>query len=112
MDLNFDRTFIVAELSANHGRDIKIAIETIKAAKNDGADAIKLQTYTANTMTIDSDKKDFVINNGSIWDGQKFYKLYEEAYTPWEWHEELFETAKNEGLICFSTPFDKSQPIM
>lgn len=108
MDLNFDRVFIVAELSANHGKNKKIAIETIKAAKKAGADAIKLQTYTAHTMTIDCDKKDFLINADSIWDGQNFFKLYEEASTPWEWHEELFDIAKQEDLICFSTPFDRS----
>ena len=82
MNLNFKNTFIVAELSANHGRDKKTAIETIKAAKKAGADAIKLQTYKANTMTIDCDKTDFIINSGSIWDGQNFYKLYEKASHP------------------------------
>ncbi|MCX8481997.1 MAG: pseudaminic acid synthase [Crocinitomicaceae bacterium] len=70
-----------------------------------GADAIKLQTYTADTITIDSDKADFIIN-GTIWEGKKLYDLYKEAYTPWEWHEKLFEVAKEEGLICFSSPFD------
>lgn len=108
MNIDFKDVFIVAELSANHGGDIKVAIETIRAAKRAGANAIKLQTYTPNTMTIDSESDDFIINNGSIWDGEKFYELYKKAYTPWEWHEELFEVAKNEGLICFSTPFDKT----
>jgi len=103
-----DKVFIVAELSANHGNSLDIAIETIKAAKRSGADAIKLQTYTPDTLTIDSNKKDFIINNGSIWDGQNFYSLYKKAYTPWEWHQELFEVAKQEDLICFSTPFDHS----
>lgn len=110
-NLNFDtnnKVFIVAELSANHGNSIDIAIETIKAAKRSGADAIKLQTYTPNTLTIDSNKDDFIINNGSLWDGQNFYSLYKNAYTPWEWHQELFEVAKKEGLICFSSPFDKT----
>ncbi len=102
------KVFIIAELSANHGKDINIAIETIKTAKRAGADAIKLQTYTADTMTLNCNQEDFVINNGSIWDGQKFYELYKEAYTPWEWHEKLFEVAKKEGLICFSSPFDKT----
>lgn len=101
------KTFIIAELSANHGHDIEIAKETIRAAKRAGADAIKLQTYTAETITIDCDKPDFVIK-GTIWEGSKLYDLYKEAYTPWEWHAELFETAKEEGLICFSSPFDKT----
>ena len=99
--------FIIAELSANHGHDIEIAKETIRAAKRAGADAIKLQTYTADTITINCDKDDFIIK-GTIWDGKKLYELYQEAYLPWEWHKELFETAKEEGLICFSSPFDKT----
>lgn len=98
---------IIAELSANHGQDIEIAIETIKAAKRAGADAIKFQTYTADTMTIDCDKDDFKIK-GTLWDNRYLYELYQEAYTPWEWHEKLFAVAKEEGLICFSTPFDFS----
>jgi len=107
MDFNFKRVFIVAELSANHGGDINIAIDSIKTAKKSGADAIKLQTYTPNTMTIDSKKTDFIVNGGSIWDGQTFFDLYEKAYTPWEWHLELFKVAREEGIVCFSTPFDK-----
>jgi pseudaminic acid synthase len=99
--------FIIAELSANHNGSIDTAIETIKAAKRAGADCIKLQTYTADTMTIDSNKDDFIIK-GTIWKGQNLYKLYQKAYTPWEWHEKLMNVAKKEGLICFSTPFDKS----
>ena len=95
-------------MSANHNGSLKIAIETIKSAKRAGADAIKLQTYTADTLTLNCNKPDFVINNGSIWDGRRYYDLYQEAYTPWEWHEELFRVAKEEGLICFSTPFDKT----
>lgn len=100
--------FIVAELSANHNGSLDTAIQTIKATKRAGADAIKLQTYTADTLTIDSDKPDFIIKNGSIWDGKSFYDLYQEAFTPWEWHEELFQVAKEEGLVCFSSPFDSS----
>ena len=107
MDLNFKRVFIVAELSANHGGDIKIAIDSIKAAKKSRADAIKLQTYTPNTMTIDSKKTDFIVNGGTIWDGQTYFDLYQKAHTPWEWHLELFKVAREEGLVCFSTPFDK-----
>lgn len=107
MRLNFRKVFIVAELSANHGGDINIAIESIKAAKKSGADAIKLQTYTPNSMTINSNREDFIVSGGSIWDGQSFYDLYKKAYTPWEWHKELFRIANEEGILCFSTPFDK-----
>lgn len=99
---------IVAEMSANHNGSLKNAVETIKATKRTGADAIKLQTYTADTLTLDCQQPDFVINNGSLWDGQNYYQLYKQAYTPWEWHEELFHVAKEEGLVCFSTPFDKT----
>lgn len=102
------KILVVAELSANHQGSLDIAIETIKEAKRCGADAVKLQTYTADTMTINSGLPDFTINNNSIWDGQNFYSLYEKAHTPWEWHKKLFEVAKKEGLICFSTPFDRS----
>ena len=105
---SLDHIFIIAELSANHNGSLDTAIETIRAAKRAGADAIKLQTYTADTLTIDSKKSDFIINNGSIWDGKNFYELYQEAYTPWEWHARLFEVAKEEGLVCFSSPFDKT----
>lgn len=101
------KVFIIAELSANHNGSIETAIETIRAAKRAGADCIKFQTYTADTITIDSNKNDFMIK-GTIWEGKNLYKLYQEAYTPWEWHEELFKVAKEEGLICFSSPFDKT----
>ena len=80
------RVFIIAELSANHNGSIDTAIETIKAAKRAGADCIKLQTYTADTLTIDSNKEDFRIH-GTIWEGKNYYQLYQEAYTPCEWHE-------------------------
>lgn len=96
---------IIAELSANHNGSIETAIATIKAAKRAGANAIKLQTYTADTITIDSNKGDFKIK-GTIWEGKNLYRLYQEAYTPWEWHQTLFDVAKAEGLICFSSPFD------
>jgi pseudaminic acid synthase len=99
--------FIIAELSANHNGSIDTAIETIKAAKRVGANAIKLQTYTADTMTIDCDKDDFIIK-GTIWDGANLHKLYQKAYTPWDWHKKLFEVAAEEGLVCFSSPFDKT----
>jgi pseudaminic acid synthase len=105
---NRENIFIIAELSANHNGSLDTAIATIRAAKRAGADAIKLQTYTADTLTIDSKKSDFIIKNGSIWDGKNFYELYQEAFTPWEWHAKLFEVAKEEGLVCFSSPFDKS----
>jgi pseudaminic acid synthase len=104
---NSSPVFIIAELSANHNGSLETAIETIKAAKRAGADCIKLQTYTADTLTIDCDKDDFLIK-GTIWEGKNYYQLYQEAYTPWEWHEELFKVAKEEGLICFSSPFDKT----
>ena len=100
-------TFIIAELSANHNGSIETAIETIRAAKRAGADCIKLQTYTADTITIDSRKDDFLIK-GTIWDGKNLHDLYQEAYTPWEWHKQLFDAAEEEGLVCFSSPFDKS----
>ncbi len=100
--------FIIAELSANHNGDLEVAKETIRAAKKTGADAIKLQTYTPDTLTIDCDNEYFKIDGGTLWDGKTLYELYGEAYTPWEWHEELFKVAEEEGLICFSSPFDKT----
>ncbi|APY08480.1 pseudaminic acid synthase [Winogradskyella sp. J14-2] len=100
--------FIIAELSANHNGNLDVAIETIKAAKKTGADAIKLQTYTPDTLTIDSDKDYFKIEGGTLWDGKTLHELYGEAYTPWQWHKKLFEVAQQEGLICFSSPFDFS----
>lgn len=104
---NHSPVFIIAELSANHNGSLETALETVRAAKRAGADCIKLQTYTADTITLDSDKPDFVIN-GTIWEGRKLYDLYKEAYTPWEWHAEIYKVAKEEGLICFSSPFDKT----
>ena len=107
-DLNTDGTFIIAELSANHGGKIEIAKETIKAAKEIGANAIKLQTYTADTLTLDSDKEDFIIKGGTLWDNKRLYDLYEEAHLPWEWHKELFDYAREIGIDIFSSPFDKT----
>lgn len=98
--------FIIAELSANHGGDIEIAKETIRAAKRAGADAIKLQTFTADTITLKCQSKDFLINHGTLWDGRYLHDLYSETALPWEWHQELFDTANEEGIICFSSPFD------
>ena len=100
--------YIVAEMSANHLQDKNRALEIIHAAKEAGADAIKLQTYTADTITIDSDKPYFQISGGTIWDGTTLYKLYEEAYTPWEWQPGLCEEAARLGMDCFSSPFDPS----
>ena len=100
--------FIIAELSANHNGSLDNAIATIKAAKKAGANAIKFQTYTADTITLNVKTSDFKITQGTIWDGNYLYDLYKEAYTPWEWHAKLFQVAKEEGLICFSSPFDKS----
>ncbi|SVD57484.1 uncharacterized protein METZ01_LOCUS410338, partial [marine metagenome] len=99
--------YIVAELSANHNGDFDRAIEIINIAKGQGADAIKLQTYTADTMTIDSDSADFQIDNG-LWKGYNLYELYKWAQTPFEWHQDLFEHSKKIGLTCFSTPFDET----
>ena len=101
------RVFIIAELSANHNGSLDVAIESIRAAKRAGADCIKIQTYTADTMTIVSSKDDFVIK-GTIWENQNLHELYQNAYTPWEWQEQLMQVAKEERLVCFSTPFDKT----
>ena len=101
------KTFIIAELSANHNGSKKIALDSIRAAKAAGADAIKIQTYTADTLTLNCDAPDFRLGKG-LWEGETFYTLYQKAYTPWEWHEEIFRIAHEEGLVCFSTPFDKS----
>ncbi len=107
-DLNTSKTLIIAELSANHGHSLEIAKKSIRAAKHAGADAIKLQTYTPDLLTLNCDKQDFIITGGTAWDKKTLYALYKEAYMPWEWHKELFEMAKHEGLLCFSTPFDRS----
>lgn len=99
---------IVAELSANHLHNFDNAVKLIKEAAKAGVDAIKLQTYTADTMTIDCNNEYFQIKQGTIWDGRTLYNLYEEAYTPWEWQPKLKKIAEDEGLICFSSPFDKT----
>jgi pseudaminic acid synthase len=100
------KTIIIAEISANHGQDIEIALATIKAAKEAGADAVKLQTYNPDTMTLDCNNEYFQIKQGTIWDGQTLYELYKEAYTPWDWHEKLFAYAREIDIEIFSTPFD------
>ena len=104
---NRQKPYIVAELSANHNGCIESALETIKAAKKCGADAIKIQTYDADSMTIDCNKKDFYIKGG-LWDGYTLFDLYSEAQTPFAWHQELFDHAKTIGITLFSTPFDES----
>jgi pseudaminic acid synthase len=98
--------FIIAELSANHNGSINTAIETVKAAKRAGANCIKLQTFTADTITLDSKNEDFKISQGTLWDGQYLHDLYKTTHLPWEWHQQIMEVAKEEGLICFSSPFD------
>lgn len=98
-------TFIVAEMSANHLQDYDRALAILHAAREAGADAIKLQTYTADTLSLDSREEPFM-NRGTIWDGISEYELYSQAYTPWEWHRPLMEEARRLGLICFSSPFD------
>jgi len=107
-DFTNDGTFIIAELSANHGGELQIAKDTIKAAKDIGANAIKLQTYTADTITLDCDNNDFIIKGGTLWDDRKLYDLYKEAYLPWEWHKELFRYARSLDIDIFSSPFDKT----
>jgi pseudaminic acid synthase len=99
--------YIVAEMSGNHNEDIKNAFKIIETAKKCGADAVKIQTYTPDTMTIDTDDPMFIINSeGNPWKGRTMYDLYKEAMTPWEWHEDLFNYAKKIGITIFSTPFD------
>lgn len=100
------KCFVIAEMSANHGFKIENAKETIRIAQKSGADAVKIQTYTPDTLTIDCDKEWFKLSHGTLWDGTTLYKLYQTAYTPWEWHKELFDYAKEIGIIIFSTPFD------
>lgn len=101
-----ERTFLVAEISANHLQDYGRAEAIIRAAKEAGADAVKLQTYTPDTITLDCDNDYFQITQGTIWDGTTLHKLYEEAYTPWEWQPKLMELANGLGMECFSSPFD------
>lgn len=100
--------YIIAELSANHNQDFDQAVQLIRAARDAGADAIKLQTYTPDTMTIDCDNEYFRIGKGTIWEGKSLYELYKEAYTPWEWQPKLKKIANDLGMDLFSTPFDKT----
>jgi len=99
--------YIIAELSANHNGALKKAFETIKSAKESGADAVKIQTYSPDTMTIDCDMEDFQIHGG-LWGGYKLYDLYKEAQTPYEWHKPMFDFAREVGITLFSTPFDET----
>ena len=106
--LGEDKTpYLIAEISANHNGSLENAKLTIQAAKQAGANAVKIQTYTADTITIDCDNKEFILKGG-IWDGKKLYDLYKDAHTPYEWHKELFEYAKKIGITLFSTPFDNT----
>lgn len=100
--------FFIAELSGNHNQNFDLAIKTIKAAKDVGADAIKLQTFKPEILTLDCDNEYFHINQGTLWDGTTFYSLYQQVYTPWEWQPKLKEYAESQGLICFSSPFDNT----
>lgn len=100
--------YIVAEMSANHNQKLDQAVELVKAAKKSGADAVKLQTYTPDTITIKSDRPEFRIKSGTLWDDRLLYDLYSEAYTPWEWQPDLKEVAEEQGLDFFSTAFDST----
>ena len=101
-------TFIIAELSANHMNDFDIAVKTIEAMSDAGADAVKFQTFTPDTITIDCDNEYFQIKQGTVWDGQILHELYEDAYMPWDWQPKLKKFAEDLGLIVFSSPFDKT----
>ena len=100
--------FIIAELSANHMNDYDIAVKTIEAMAKSGADAVKFQTYTPDTITLDCDNEYFQIKQGTIWDGQVLYNLYEDAFMPWDWQPKLKKVAEDLGLIVFSSPFDET----
>jgi N-acetylneuraminate synthase len=99
--------YIIAEMSANHNGKIDTAFRIIEEAKKAGADAVKLQTYTADTITLNSDAEDFMVRGG-LWDGRNLYDLYQEAHTPWDWHARLFEYARKQGITIFSSPFDST----
>lgn len=107
-DIKKDGVFVIAELSANHNGSLEIARQSIAAAKECGANAIKLQTYTADTITLNCKNDDFMVDGGTLWDGKNLYELYEWASTPWEWHKELFAYAREIGIDIFSSPFDKT----
>ena len=98
--------YVIAEMSGNHNQSFDHAVKIVRAAKDAGADAVKLQTYTADTITLDSDLPCFRVAEGTLWSGQTLYKLYQEAYTPWEWQPKLKQVAGELGMHCFSSPFD------
>jgi len=103
------RPFVIAEMSGNHNQSLGRALEIVDSTAECGADAIKIQTYTADTMTLDIDTGEFFISDpGSLWKGKSLYQLYQEAHTPWEWHQPIFKRAEELGLIAFSTPFDET----
>lgn len=107
MGMNLDRPFIIAEMSGNHNQSLARAMAIVDAAAKAGVDAVKIQTYTADTMTLDMDTEDFLIaDKDSLWKGESLYQLYEKAHTPWEWHEPIFARCKELGILGFSTPFD------
>lgn len=102
-----NKPFIIAEMSGNHNHSLERALQIVDAAAESGVDALKLQTYTADTMTIDkSDGEFFIEDANSLWKGESLYSLYQKAYTPWEWHKAIFDRCKEKGIVCFSTPFD------
>lgn len=102
-----EKPFIIAEMSGNHNQSLERALNLVDLAADCGVDAIKLQTYTADTITIDkADGEFFISDENDLWKGQSLYSLYKKAYTPWEWHKAIFDRAKKKGIICFSTPFD------
>ena len=104
---NLKKPFIIAEMSGNHNHSLERALQIVDAAAESGVDALKLQTYTADTMTIDkSDGEFFIEDSNSLWKGESLYSLYQKAYTPWEWHKAIFDRCKEKGIVCFSTPFD------
>lgn len=104
-----NRPFIIAEMSGNHNQSLERALEIVDAVAETGADALKIQTYTADTMTLNIENPDFRIEDeGNLWKGETLYQLYQKAYTPWEWHEPIFNRARERGLIPFSTPFDET----
>jgi N-acetylneuraminate synthase len=101
--------FVIAEMSGNHNQSLERALEIVEAAAKTGAHALKIQTYTPDTMTLDLDEREFHISDTkSLWAGTSLYKLYAQAYTPWEWHEAIFKRANELGIIAFSTPFDNT----
>ncbi|WP_108647143.1 pseudaminic acid synthase [Polynucleobacter rarus] len=102
-----EKPFVIAEMSGNHNQSLERALEIVEAVARSGAHALKIQTYTPDTMTLDLDEREFHIGDqSSLWQGKSLYKLYAEAYTPWEWHKEIFDKAKRLGILAFSTPFD------